>query len=176
MDAVVSRVTKRSRNFLGFGCLVISVVQVIATADPSSSNTARIIGLVRAVIGVVGAILLASMLAALVLRPFVLRPFVLRPFVLRPFVLRRACAAPVRARRARGAPVRAAPARAVLRAFGTGRLAWPPQCGGRSAAHRWHGDRDHRRHGPGGETARRISAIEPAALGTVLTPKITAGS
>ncbi|WP_406474393.1 ABC transporter permease [Streptomyces platensis] len=68
-DATVPRETKRTRNFVGLGCVVIAIVMVAATADPSSSNLARIIGLVGAVLGVIGMITLAPFFAEALLRP-----------------------------------------------------------------------------------------------------------
>ncbi|MFD0169455.1 ABC transporter permease [Streptomyces decoyicus] len=68
-DAVIARETKRTRTVIGLGCLVIAVVMVAGTADPSSSNFARIIGLVGAVLGVLGTIMLAPFFAEALLRP-----------------------------------------------------------------------------------------------------------
>ncbi|MEU4205804.1 hypothetical protein AB0B79_39285 [Streptomyces sp. NPDC039022] len=41
----------RPRVLLGFGLVTAGVGMVVATADPNSSNAARIIGLVGAVLG-----------------------------------------------------------------------------------------------------------------------------
>lgn len=68
-DAVMARETKRTRTVIGLGCLVIAVVMVAGTADPSSSNLARIIGLVGAVLGVLGTIMLAPFFAEALLHP-----------------------------------------------------------------------------------------------------------
>ncbi|MFJ9419647.1 ABC transporter permease [Streptomyces sp. NPDC101227] len=68
-DATVPRETKRTRNIIGLGCVVIAIVMVAVTADPSSSNLARIIGLVGAVLGVIGMIMLAAFFAEALLRP-----------------------------------------------------------------------------------------------------------
>ncbi|MEU7153018.1 ABC transporter permease [Streptomyces sp. NPDC045456] len=68
-DAIVPRETKRTRILLGVGFVGIGAVMVFATADPSSSNLARIVGLVGAVLGVAGMIMLAPFFAEVVLRP-----------------------------------------------------------------------------------------------------------
>ncbi|MFD7665845.1 ABC transporter permease [Streptomyces sp. NPDC059788] len=68
-DAIVPRETKRLRVLLGLGFVAVGAVMVVATADPSSSNAARIIGLVGAVLGVAGMIMLAPFFAEVVLKP-----------------------------------------------------------------------------------------------------------
>ncbi|UNO43305.1 ABC transporter permease [Streptomyces sp. MST-110588] len=68
-DAIPPRGTKRIRHVLGLGFVVLGTALVLATADPSSSNAARIIGLVGAVLGVAGMIVLAPFFAEVVLRP-----------------------------------------------------------------------------------------------------------
>ncbi|MEU9113003.1 FtsX-like permease family protein [Streptomyces sp. NPDC048483] len=68
-DASVPRETKRTRNVLGLGFVVAAGGMVLSTADPSASNAARIIAIVGAILGVVGVILLAPLIAEAVLRP-----------------------------------------------------------------------------------------------------------
>ncbi|MFJ3955018.1 ABC transporter permease [Streptomyces libani] len=65
----VPRETKRIRHFTGLGCVVTGVVMVAVTADPSTSNLGRIIGLMGAVLGVIGMIVLAPFFAEALLRP-----------------------------------------------------------------------------------------------------------
>lgn len=66
--AVVPRETSRTRKVIGLGCVVIALVLVAMTADPSSSNLARIIALAGAVLGVIGMLLLAPLFAETLLR------------------------------------------------------------------------------------------------------------
>ncbi|WP_030023456.1 ABC transporter permease [Streptomyces monomycini] len=68
-DAIVPREAGRLRILLGAGLVTAGAAMVVATADPSSSNAARIIGLVGTVLGVTGMLLLAPFLAEVVLRP-----------------------------------------------------------------------------------------------------------
>ncbi|OKI01298.1 hypothetical protein A6A06_21130 [Streptomyces sp. CB02923] len=68
-DAIVPRETKRLRVLLGLGFVAVGAVMVIATADPSSSNAARITGLAGAVLGVTGMLMLAPFFAEVVLHP-----------------------------------------------------------------------------------------------------------
>ncbi|MGW5642183.1 ABC transporter permease [Saccharopolyspora sp. NPDC003752] len=206
MDAVVPRGVKRSRNFLGLGCLLIAAGLIAATADPSSSNAARIIALVGAVVGVIGVIVLAPQLAELVLRPLA-RTFARSGPAVR-LGLRNAAGDP---RRTAGTATAITIGLALVCSFATisstfaaliastTRANLPDRttvlqsaAGGESAltpaelrkaiglpgVTEVAGSRDVliELAYPGGETVRRISAIEPAALGTVLTPKLTAGS
>lgn len=73
-DAVVPRETRRRRHVIGLSCVVVAMVMVAGTADPSSSNLARIIALVGAVLGVTGVILLAPFFAEVLLRPLTRLP------------------------------------------------------------------------------------------------------
>ncbi|MFE6739580.1 ABC transporter permease [Streptomyces tubercidicus] len=65
----VPRETPRTRNATGLGCVVLGLVMVAVTADPSASNLGRIIGLAGAVLGVIGVIVLAPFFAVALLRP-----------------------------------------------------------------------------------------------------------
>jgi putative ABC transport system permease protein len=205
-DAIVASGTKRIRNFLGLGCLVVAAGLVAATADPSSSNTARIIALVGAVLGVVGVILLAPLFAELVLRPMA-RVFARSGPAVR-LGIRNAAGDP---RRTSGTATAITVGLALVCAFATLSASFSAliastvranvpdrttvlqsAAGGESTLTPAEVDKVGELPGvtelagsrdvlvaltyPGGETVRRISAIEPAALGTVLTPKITAGS
>ncbi|MGW1787368.1 ABC transporter permease [Streptomyces tubercidicus] len=65
----VPRETQRTRNATGLGCVLLGLVMVAVTADPSASNLGRIIGLAGAVLGVIGVIVLAPFFAEAMLRP-----------------------------------------------------------------------------------------------------------
>ncbi|MFG2092541.1 ABC transporter permease [Streptomyces sp. NPDC048612] len=65
----VPRATRWTRNVTGAGCVVTGLVMVAVTADPSGSNLARVVGLVGAVLGVAGVIVLAPWFAEVLLRP-----------------------------------------------------------------------------------------------------------
>ncbi|MEV0704230.1 ABC transporter permease [Saccharopolyspora sp. NPDC050389] len=206
LDAVVPRGVRRSRNFLGFGCLFIAAGLITATADPSSSNAARIVALVGAVVGVIGVIVLAPLLAEVVLRPLT-RIFARSGPAVR-LGLRNVAGDP---RRTAGTATAITIGLALVCSFATisstfseliasttranvpdratvlqsaagGESALTPaelhKAAGLPGVTEVAGSRDVliKLTYPGGETVRRISAIEPAALGTVLTPKLTAGS
>lgn len=64
MDAVVPREVLRTRTLVGLGLVAVAVAGVGATADPSAENLPRIIGLISAVLAVVGVLVLAPRLAA----------------------------------------------------------------------------------------------------------------
>ncbi|MFF3763897.1 ABC transporter permease [Streptomyces sp. NPDC001922] len=206
-DAVVPRETKRRRNVLGAAFLVASTVMIVATADPSASNTLRIIALVGALLGVIGVVLLAPFLAEKVLQP-----------VTGFLGVRTAPSVRLGLRSAAGDPRRTAGtataitvglglvcAFATLSASFAGLIASTTRAnvpitttvlqsaaGGESTLTPTEADRvrglpgvDHVAASrdvlvglsyEGGTTTRRISAIEPEALKTVLTPRITAGS
>ncbi|MCI2422005.1 FtsX-like permease family protein [Saccharopolyspora sp. K220] len=206
-DSAVPRETRRMRNLIGIGLLIVAAAMVTATADPSSANTARIIALVGAVLGVVGMILLAPRLAEFVLRP-ITRFSDRRSGPPLRLALRNAAGDP---RRTSGAATAITVGLALVCAFATLSASFSAliastfranvpgtttvlqsAAGGESTL--TPAELDDVGELPGvtqvagsrdllvkvtyaaGETVRRISAIEPTALGTVLTPKITAGS
>ncbi|MEV6424317.1 ABC transporter permease [Streptomyces sp. NPDC051662] len=206
-DAVVPRDTKRRRNLLGVAFLVVSAAMVIATADPSSSNTLRIIALVGAVLGVIGMILLAPFFAEKVLRP-VTGILGVRGGPAVRLGLRSAAGDP---RRTAGTATAITVGLGLVCAFATlsasfaGLIASTTRAnvpitttvlqsaaGGESTLTPAEADQVRGLPGvdqvaggrdvlvglsyAGGETVRRITAIEPEALRTVLTPNITAGS
>ncbi|MFF8399984.1 ABC transporter permease [Streptomyces sp. NPDC016172] len=206
-DAVVPRETKRRRNLLGVALLVVSAAMVIATADPSSSNMLRIIALVGAVLGVVGAILLAPFLAERLLRPLT-RLVGMRGGASVRLGLRNAAGDP---RRTAGTATAITVGLGLVCAFATLSASFADliasttranvpltttvlqsAAGGESTLTPAEVERVRAVPGvdrvaasrdvladltyEGGKTVRRISAIEPEALRTVLTPKITDGS
>ncbi|MFF4954573.1 ABC transporter permease [Streptomyces chattanoogensis] len=206
-DAVVPRETTRRRNLLGLSLVIIAGVMVIATADPSSSNTARIIGLVGAVVGVIGMIVLAPFFAARILHPL-LRLLGVHGGPAVRLGLRNAAGDP---RRTSGTATAITVGLGLVCAFATlsasfsGLIASTTRAnvpvtttvlqsaaGGESTLTPAEADKVKRLPGvsevagsrdvlagltyAGGRTERRISAIDPEALSSVLTPDITAGS
>ncbi|MET7937502.1 ABC transporter permease [Streptomyces sp. NPDC005322] len=206
-DAVVPQETKRRRIMLGLAFLVVAAVMVLTTADPSSSNIARVIGLVGAVLGVVGVILLAPLLAEVILRP-VTRFFGRRGGPAARLGLRNAAGDP---RRTSGTATAITVGLGLVCAFATLSASFssliasttranvpatttvlqsaaggestltPAEAGtvaGLPGVSQVAGSRDVLvgLTYPGGKTERRISAIEPRGLKTVLTPKIIEGS
>ncbi|MFE8957417.1 ABC transporter permease [Streptomyces iakyrus] len=206
-DAVMPRETKRRRNLLGVALLVVSAAMVIATADPSSSNLLRIIALVGAVLGVVGAILLAPFLAERLLLPLT-RLVGMRGGASVRLGLRNAASDP---RRTAGTATAITVGLGLVCAFATLSASFADliasttranvpltttvlqsAAGGESTLTPAEVERVRSVPGvdrvaasrdvladltyEGGKTVRRISAIEPEALRTVLTPRITAGS
>ncbi|MEU5139295.1 ABC transporter permease [Streptomyces sp. NPDC021139] len=206
-DAVMPRETKRRRNLLGVALLVVSAAMVIATADPSSSNLLRIVALVGAVLGVVGAILLAPFLAERLLLPLT-RLVGRRGGASVRLGLRNAAGDP---RRTAGTATAITVGLGLVCAFATLSASFADliasttranvpltttvlqsAAGGESTLTPAEVERVRSVPGvdrvaasrdvladltyEGGKTVRRISAIEPEALRTVLTPEITAGS
>ncbi|MCO1575684.1 ABC transporter permease [Crossiella sp. SN42] len=68
-DPTPPRATRRARTLAGLAVLATALVAVLATADPSADTLPRIIGLSATVVAALGVLLLAPALAALVLRP-----------------------------------------------------------------------------------------------------------
>jgi putative ABC transport system permease protein len=61
----------RRSVFLGLLAVFVGVIAVIATLDPSADTTARIVGLLGAIVGALGILLLAPAIAGFVLRPLI---------------------------------------------------------------------------------------------------------
>ncbi|MGO1051398.1 ABC transporter permease [Crossiella sp. CA198] len=201
-DPIPPRATRRARTLAGLTVLAIAVAAVIATADPSADTLPRIIALSATVLAAVGMLLLAPALATLVLRP--LSRFggpALRLGIRNAAGDPRRTSATATAiaigvalvcafatLSASFADLIASTTRATLPSSTT--VIRPAQRGDAvlapadlstvdkvagvsrvSTVREVTADIAY----PGGATQRRVSAIDPAAFGTVLTPEVTAG-
>jgi putative ABC transport system permease protein len=204
VEGTMPRETERRRIILGAGAFVLGAAVVSATASPSVSNLVRIAGMAGAVLATVGVLLLGPLLAQVALRPFVgLRGGAAVRMGVRNAArdpgrtagtaaaitigLGLVCAfATLAATFASlvGSTTRTnipASTTALQSAAGTASSLTPAEVGkvrslpGVTAVA---SSRDMIADViyPGGRTLRKISAIEPAALHTVLTPKITKGA
>jgi putative ABC transport system permease protein len=72
LDAIVPRQNRNRRTALGLAAVAVGVAAVIATLDPSADTTARIVAICGSIIGAFGILLLAPALAGLTLRPLIL--------------------------------------------------------------------------------------------------------
>lgn len=207
LDAVVPRDVLAKRSVLGLILIAAAVVAVIATADPSSETLPRIIGLVSAVVGAAGVLLLAPALATVLFGPL-MRLAGRSSGPATRLGVRNAARDP---RRTAGTATAITVGLGLICALGTVSATFAtliasttranvpstttvlqPAAGAESvlspsdieeitsipgvtyAA----GSRDKvvDISYAGGRTQRRISAIEPAALHTVLSPKLTSGT
>lgn len=71
LDATEPRQTRNRRTAIGSAAVAVGVAAVLATLDPSADTTARIVGICGAIIGAFGILLLAPALAGLALRPLI---------------------------------------------------------------------------------------------------------
>ena len=65
LDASIPRETTLRRTILGLLLVATAVVAVVATLDPSADTTARILAIVGSMVGALGILLLATVLATL---------------------------------------------------------------------------------------------------------------
>ncbi|WP_253888010.1 ABC transporter permease [Actinokineospora diospyrosa] len=205
-DAVVPKDVLVRRSALGSGLVVAAVVAVVATAGPSEDNLTRIIGLLSALVGAAGVLLLAPALAVLLFRPLLGLARRHGGSAVR-LGVRNAARDP---RRTAGTATAITVGLGLICAFGllsatfatliasttranvpAGTTVLQPAAGGASVLSPSELDKVRATPGvsraaasrdkivpisyPGGRTERKISAIEPDALGTVLTPTLTAG-
>jgi putative ABC transport system permease protein len=197
----------RRRVILGLLTLVAGLVAVMATLDPSADTTARIVGLGGAILGALGILLLAPVLAGFVLRPLIsltgrwagpatrlgVRNAARDPrrtastataitvglglvcaFGTLSATLTALIGSADRANIAVNTTILepAAGRSATLDAADLETVAKLPGVTEVAAARNIVADVDY----PGGSTKFRVTAIEPSALGTVLTPQLTAGT
>jgi putative ABC transport system permease protein len=205
-DAVVPKYVLAKRSILGLALVAAAAVAVIATSDPSSDTLPRIIGLVSAVVGAAGVLLLAPALATVLFRPL-MKLATKRGDPATRLGVRNAARDP---RRTAGTATAITVGLGLICAFGllsstfatliastmranvpTTTTALQPAAGGTSVLSPadlqkvletpgvTHAAASRDKIVPisyqGGNTERKISAIEPDALRTVLSPKLNEG-
>ncbi|GAB3953858.1 ABC transporter permease [Kribbella albertanoniae] len=206
LDHSTPRAQGRRQTIIGAVAVAVSVVVIGLTASPSAENAARIVSLLAALVGVVGVLLLAPVLAGFCLRPL-LGLVARRSSPALRLAVRNAVRDPRRTAATGtaitiglalicalgvlsatllslvGSTVRenvpaattivqpAAGGEAVLDASTLELVRRLPEVSTAAGSRDVVADISYR----GGQTVRRVSAIEPHALGTVFTPDLVSG-